>query len=112
MISIVNQQSQAELIEMMGEDDWQELLLEAATQFAERVQVLNEAIVKEDWASVRSMAHKIKGSMGSLGYDSVFNALDTLEVQLLSQPPQLPSADDLLKIRNVLTETALALPAV
>lgn len=112
MISIVNHQSQAELIEMMGEDDWQELLLEAATQFAERVQVLNEAIAKEDWANVRSMAHKIKGSMGSLGYDAVFNALDTLEAQLLSQPQQLPSADFLLKIRNVLNETSLALPAV
>ena len=112
MISIVNQQIQAELIEMMGEDDWQELLLEAASQFAERAQVLNDAIAKEDWANVRSMAHKIKGSMGSLGYDALFNALDSLEAQLLSQPPQLPTVDDLLKIRNVLTETALVLPAV
>lgn len=112
MISIVNQQIQAELIEMMGEDDWQELLLEAATQFVVRTKALNDAIASEDWGSVRSMAHKIKGSMGSLGYDAVFNALDVLEAQLLSQPPQMPSVDDLQKIRNVLTETALVLPAV
>jgi HPt (histidine-containing phosphotransfer) domain-containing protein len=112
MISIVNQQIQAELTEMMGEDDWKELLSEAATQFAERAQVLNEAIAQEDWAKVRSMAHKIKGSMGSLGYDAIFKVLDALEAQLLSQPPQLPTADELQKIRNILTETALALPAV
>jgi HPt (histidine-containing phosphotransfer) domain-containing protein len=104
MISIVNQQIQAELTEMMGEDDWKELLSEAATQFAERAQVLNEAIAQED--------HKIKGSMGSLGYDAIFKVLDALEAQLLSQPPQLPTADELQKIRNILTETALALPAV
>lgn len=111
MIAIVNQQTQNDLIELMGDDDFQELLQEAAVQFKERVQGLQSAIVTKDWEAVRGMAHKIKGSMGSLGYDALFLSLDGLERKLLERPNEAPSAEDLAQIENVLMLTSQMLPS-
>ena len=109
MIAIVNQKIQDELAELMGADDLYELLQEAAVQFDERIAVLETAWMQEDWAATRAMAHKIKGSMGSLGYDACFHALDGLERQLLSQPAQVPTAVELGQIKEILIKTRQAL---
>lgn len=109
MIAIVNQKIQDELVELMGADDLHELLQEAAVQFDERIAVLETVWMQRDWAATRAMAHKIKGSMGSLGYEACFHALDGLERQLLSLPVQVPTALELGQIKEILIKTRQAL---
>jgi len=111
MIAIVNQTTQNDLIELMGEEDFQELLVEAAVQFKERVQALELAIEQADWGSVRTLAHKIKGSMGSLGYDALFQVLDSVERTLLEAPNHSPQVEELNQIKNIVLATTQALPS-
>jgi len=110
MIATVNQTTQNDLIELMGQEDFKELLVEAAVQFKERTQALEFAIGQEDWEAVRSLAHKIKGSMGSLGYDALFQVLDSVERKLLEAPNHPPSVEDLNQVKNILVATTQALP--
>jgi HPt (histidine-containing phosphotransfer) domain-containing protein len=112
MIAILNSDVQDELIEMMGEVEFQELLIEAAQKFAERSEALRSYLDAADWTLARSMAHKIKGSMGTLGYQALFQSLDSFEMQLLSVPVQLPTRMELEQIKNVIAQTKLALPSV
>ncbi len=111
MIAIVNQTTHNDLIELMGEEDFQELLVEAAVQFKERAHALELAIEQADWAAVRSLAHKIKGSMGSLGYDALFQVLDLVERTLLEAPNHPLQVADLNQIKNIMLATSQALPS-
>lgn len=112
MIAIVNSHTQNDLIELMGADEFQDLLVEAAIQFKERAAALTMALSQQKWTDVRGLAHKIKGSMGSLGYDALFQVLDGLEAGLLKEPVQLPTAEGIDEVHEALEKTRLALPAV
>lgn len=110
MIAIVNQQIQSDLKEMMGAEDFEGLLLDAATQFRERAKALEAAIDCKEWEGVRSMAHKIKGSMGSLGYDALFLVLDELEKKLLVTPDEAPDNVLIDSLKTIISATERALP--
>jgi HPt (histidine-containing phosphotransfer) domain-containing protein len=112
MIAIVNASVQEELVEMMGEEEFQDLLKEAAHKFSERTDSLFKFIDSADWLQARSMAHKIKGSMGTLGYDSLFHTLDELELRLLNVPPEVPTSSEIDQIKNVVAQTKMALPPI
>ncbi len=109
MISIVNDTIQTELAEMMGEEEFRDLLKEALVQFEQRIKELMHAIETKAWESARSLAHKIKGSMGSLGYDAIYVSLDALEARLLATPMNLPTQSDLEEIKSIIEETTKAL---
>lgn len=112
MIAIVNASIQEELVEMMGSEEFEDLLNEAAHQFEERSAGLMTFLNTADWSQARAMAHKIKGSMGTLGYDALFQSLDALERRLLVDPIDAPSAAEVEEIRQVISQTKMALPAI
>lgn len=112
MMEIVNQATQDELLDLMGPEEFQELLQEAAQEFAASTSKLLPLLDAADWAPARALAHKVKGSMGSLGYDALFATLDALEKRLLAQPVDAPDAADVARIRQVIDDTRAALPAV
>lgn len=94
---------------MMGEDEFRDLLQEALVQFEDRAEELLRAFDAEAWELARSLAHKIKGSMGTLGYDALFSSLDALEQQLLATPIVLPTKHAIEEIKSIIEKTKKAL---
>ncbi len=66
MIAIVNSHTQNDLIELMGADEFQDLLVEAAIQFKERAAALTMALSQQKWRCQRLGAQN-QGINGFVG---------------------------------------------
>lgn len=88
--AIINLEIQSELVELIGIEEMRELVREASLEFQEIALPLKDVLRDGDWQNVRSLSHKLKGLIGSLGYERLYSDLNDLEKQLLNQPPCLP----------------------
>lgn len=112
MIAIVNPTTQQDLLDLMGPEEFRELLLEARVQFGEQAAALGAALSCQNWVISRSLAHKMKGSMGSLGYDALFHAMNELEARLREPNQSPPDSTEVAALQNVIEQTRQALLAV
>lgn len=109
MIKLVNSETQNELLDIMGAEELRDLMREASQEFQEQAPPLQLAMQSSDWLQVRVLAHKIKGLIGSLGYERLYSTLNDLEQQLLAVPPRLPDLSQITAIGQTLADTRFAL---
>lgn len=83
--------------ERMGLDleDLQEMINEVLEDCAEKAQQLKEAIVAGDAASVKSLAHDIKGSSANYGLQTASDV--ALYIEKNNETATSDSADDLIR---------------
>lgn len=63
----------------------------------------------QEWDGLRSVAHRLKGSLGSIGCDILFSKLEKLEEQLRKEPIQVPLPNQMQTISETAHKTLLQL---
>ena len=53
-----------------------------------------------------AVAHRLKGSLGSVGFDAIYFELEKLETQLVSRPLLEPSKSQFLELTRLFEETS------
>lgn len=107
--AIVNPETQGELLELIGIDELRELVREANLEFQEIVPPLKTVLHDGDWQNVRSLSHKLKGLIGSLGYERLYTELHALEKQLAAQPQHLPQETQIAQLMQSMEDTQSAM---
>lgn len=98
-----------ELREFMDEDEFREFMQEALDQLEQQGALLMTEMSRANWAAAQRLAHRLKGTMGSLGCENLHDVLQVLEAGFRETPPAAPTpvAWDALEAAQQSTLTAL-----
>jgi HPt (histidine-containing phosphotransfer) domain-containing protein len=93
----------------MNTDEFIEFMDEAHQKLHQQAPALLGCIAEKNWGEARRLAHRLKGTLGSLGCDKLFAALHSLEEGLRQTPPLLPQAQDMAELDLIIQSTLQAL---
>jgi HPt (histidine-containing phosphotransfer) domain-containing protein len=110
-MDILNEETLKSFKEIMDVQQYQQLIQFACNELAKGQSMMTTHLSQSEWDEVRFLAHKLKGSMGSLGCDRLFNLLNVLEKQLKEQPAKLPNQTQIDEVLQTLDTTLRALTA-
>lgn len=105
----LNEPVLAELQSFMAPDEFMEWMEAAQQKLLEQAPVLLQRLADQQWDEARRLAHRLKGTLGSLGCDKLFSALHSLEEGLRQTPPLLPQAQDMAELDLTIQATLQAL---
>ena len=105
----LNEPVLAELRTFMAPDEFMAWLEAAQQKLVAQAPVLLQSLDDQAWEEARRLAHRLKGTLGSLGCDTLYAALHTLEQGLRSTPPRTPQAQEMAELSVTLQATELAL---
>lgn len=92
MAHILNAETLAGLQEFMPAPELSDFLGRVTDELEQSWQRLEGLAGAGDWPAVQKEAHRIKGVVGSVGCDALYQAFHGLESQLRAQPDQAPAA--------------------
>lgn len=98
-----------ELQSFMEPDEFRAFLQTACDKLAQQAPVLRQQVTEKNWEDARRIAHRLKGTVGSLGCDSLYAELHSLEEGLRQIPRVLPTAQTMNAIIVVTQTTLVAL---
>lgn len=98
-----------ELREFKDEEKFREFMQEAHVQLKQNGALLMTEMSRANWAAAQRLAHRLKGTMGSLGCENLHDVLQVLEAGFRETPPAAPTpvAWDALEAAQQSTLTAL-----
>ncbi len=99
----------SELQSFMDEDEFPEFMRTAHQKLQHQGPLLLAYLTDHRSDEARRLAHRLKGTMGSLGCDKLYSALHALELGLRQTPPVLPQAKRIEELSLTLQETLQAL---
>lgn len=105
----LNEPVLAELRSFMAPDEFMAWLEAAQQKLVAQAPVLLQSLDDQAWEEARRLAHRLKGTLGSLGCDRLYAALNTLEEGLRQTPPLTPQAQEMAELNAILLATELAL---
>lgn len=105
----LNESVLAELRSFMASDEFMEWMEAAQQKLLAQAPVLLQSLADQQWEEARRLAHRLKGTLGSLGCDRLYAALNTLEEGLRQTPVLTPQAQALAELNAILQATELAL---
>lgn len=105
----LNEPVLAELQSFMEKHEFMALMEAALQKLLEQAPVLLQSLADQQWDEARRLAHRLKGTLGSLGCDTLYAALHTLEEGLRCTPPLTPQAQAMAELTVTLQATELAL---
>ncbi len=65
-----------------------DLVEEYIAEMPERIEALTTALERQDWTSVRRLAHRLKGSAGGYGFDLIAAVAGTVEFAVAYGSPE------------------------
>ena len=98
-----------ELQSFMDADEFMEFIDSAHQKLQQQAPVLLACIAEQHWDEARRLAHRLKGMLGSLGCDSLYVALHSLEEGLRQTPPRTPQAQEMAQLDATLQAAQQAL---
>jgi HPt (histidine-containing phosphotransfer) domain-containing protein len=98
-----------ELQSFMDVDEFMAFIDTAHQKLQQQAPVLLACIADQRWDEARHLAHRLKGTLGSLGCDRLAAALNSLEEGLRHKPPCLPQAQTMAGLEFTIQETFSAL---
>ena len=98
-----------ELKTFMNTDEFIEFMDEAHQKLHQQAPALLGCIAEKNCDEARRLAHRLKGTLGSLGCDKLFAALHSLEEGLRQTPPLLPQAQAMAELDLTIQATLQAL---
>jgi HPt (histidine-containing phosphotransfer) domain-containing protein len=104
-MDILNEETLKSFKEIMDAQQYQQLIQFACNELAKGQSLMTNHFNQSEWDEIRFLAHKLKGSMGSLGCDQLFNLLNVLEKQLKEQPAKLPDQTQIDEVLQTLDTT-------
>lgn len=104
-MEIVNIETLDNLREFMSLDELNDLLREVLIEISRSSEFLNFHFEAKDWPALRAYAHRLKGSLGSVGCDAIYSELNKLELNLMSHPIAEPAQIQFLELMSLLDAT-------
>jgi HPt (histidine-containing phosphotransfer) domain-containing protein len=98
-----------ELQSFMDADEFVAFIQRALQKLQQQAPVLLACIADQHWDEARHLAHRLKGTLGSLGCERLAAALNSLEEGLRQKPPCLPQAQTMAGLEFTIQETLSAL---
>lgn len=80
-----------ELKEFMDEEEFREFIQDAHDQLKQQGEQLLLQMARANWASAQHLAHRLKGTMGSLGCEDLHVVLQILEAGFRETPAAAPT---------------------
>ena len=105
----LNEPVLAELQSFMEKHEFMALMEAAQQKLLEQAPVLLQSLAYQQWDEARRLAHRLKGTLGNLGCDTLYAALHSLEEGLRCTPPVTPQAQAMAELTVTLQATELAL---
>lgn len=104
-MEIVNIETLNNLREFMSPDEVSDLLQKVLVEINRSSALLGVHFEAKDWPALRAVAHRLKGSLGSVGCDAIYSGLDKLELNLMSQPIAEPTQFQFRELMSLLDTT-------
>lgn len=95
--------------DILDPDEFKDFFLRASQELDRSHSLMQAHFAAKEWDGLRSVAHRLKGSLGSVGCDNLFLKLEELEEQLRNEPIQVPLPSHMQAIANVANQTQLQL---
>ncbi len=105
-MTLLNLATLQELEDLLPADSLLDFLEQARQDMVDSVPVMQQHFAAGDWQAMQQMAHRLKGTLGSLGCDAVFASLSSLEADLRAEPARLPDAAILQDLAAVVAATS------
>lgn len=99
-MTLLNPDTLATFSDFMSPDELRDFLTRVREEWRSAWPRLQERILAQDWEAVRKESHRLKSTVGSVGCDALYAALNDLENALRAEPPQLPSKAELAQLRT------------
>lgn len=98
-----------ELQSFMEPDEYSAFLQTACDKLTQQAPLLHREVTDKNWEAARRIAHRLKGTMGSLGCDSLYAALHSLEEGLRQSPRLFPTEAAMGALSVTIQSTRVAL---
>jgi HPt (histidine-containing phosphotransfer) domain-containing protein len=108
-MTLLNVETIATFRELMDDGELRDFLAQAARLLDDERENLITRLRSGDWTVAASVAHRLKGGLGSVGCDALFSSLAALERNLKAAPPLPPAGDAVLDLEELLAATHAAL---
>ena len=92
--------------ELMEPQELQDFLERARQELLRSHTLMQQHFAACEWPALRAVAHRLKGSLGSIGCDALFATLEQIELALLATPPEPPSAERMRQLAALADQTA------
>lgn len=97
----LNPETLASLAEFMSPAELRDFLGRVHAEWRASWPVLQAQLHAQEWLAAQKQAHRLKGALGSVGCEALYDALNDLENALREMPPRAPSAPDLARLSDV-----------
>lgn len=104
-MEIVNIETLDNLREFMSPDEVSDLLQKVLVEIHRSSSLLSVHFEAKDWPALRAVAHRLKGSLGSVGCDAVYSELDKLELNLMALTIVEPTSIQFRELMSLLDTT-------
>lgn len=111
-LELLNIETVKSFQEFLDPGELKDFFKRAAIELSASQHLMQINYVANDWGSLQALAHRLKGSLGSLGCDQLFAALEQIEDQLRMIPIKLPTNNQMTELQIIITATLFSLKNV
>lgn len=104
-MDLINNDTVETFREILDPDEFKDFFLRAQQELERSHQQMQAHFAAQDWARLKAVAHRLKGSLGSVGCDALFWKLDEIEEQLRQEPVQAPGLTQMQAISEIAQAT-------
>lgn len=91
-VVLINTETLAIFRDLLDPDEFKDFFLRAQQELERSRHQMEVHFAAREWEGLRATAHRLKGSLGSVGCDALFAKLDELEQQLCADPITEPGS--------------------
>ncbi len=95
--------------DILDPEEFKDFFQRASQELDRSHSMMQAHFAAQEWDGLRSVAHRLKGSLGSVGCDNLFSKLELLEEQLRKEPIQVPLQNQMQIISEIANKTRLEL---
>lgn len=110
-MDLLNQTTVESFRELMEPQELQDFLQRAQQELLRSHGLMQQHFTASEWPALRSVAHRLKGSLGSIGCDALCAELERIEMALLASPAIPPSEPQMADLAQLVEKTAAQLGA-
>jgi HPt (histidine-containing phosphotransfer) domain-containing protein len=108
-MDLINPETLETFQDLLDVHEFKDFFLRAQKELERSIHQIHALFEANEWAGLKGSAHRLKGSLGSVGCDALFLKLDQLEEQLRAEPMQIPNLVQIQELIKVAQETHLRL---
>lgn len=104
-MNLINNETVATFRDLLEPDEFKDFFLRAQQELERSHQQMQVHFAAQEWQRLKTVAHRLKGSLGSVGCDALFLKLDEIEEQLRQEPVQSPGLTQMQAMSEIAQET-------